>query len=91
MPLIPHVEDSAVRDWKSDHMVSCSFCLASRKPDPHLVIVSLVNGSHDRAICETCIKGAVVAATREYRRLAERNKTPPSGPNDPKRKRVIKQ
>ncbi len=79
--------DSQVRDWQSEHMQSCIFCDSGRRPDPNNVIVSMVKTSGSPAICELCVKGAVIAVTREYRRLADRK---PPNKHDPKARRTMK-
>ncbi len=82
--------DVDVKQWKSEYMIPCSFCIGTRTPDPDNVIVSLEMGNDTVAICNTCIKGATCAAAREFRRIADRSKEPPSKPTDPKKKRTIK-
>lgn len=85
------INDSEVKQWKSEYMVPCSFCIRTRQPDPTQVIVSLEFGNDTVAICEVCLKGAGCAVVREYRRAEDRKKPPnPSKPTDPKRKRTIK-
>ncbi len=88
MKLILKVNDSEVKQWKSEYMIGCSFCPATRKPDPDTVIVSLETGNDSLAICEVCLKGANCAAPREYRRQTERKK-PPSKPTEPRKRRTI--
>lgn len=90
MPLILKKNEADVKQWKSEHMIPCAFCIASRVPDPNHVIVSLESGNDTISICEVCIKGATIAIVQEYRRLTERFKKPPSKPTDPKRKRTIR-
>lgn len=94
MPLTLKVNDSEIREWKSEFMIPCQFCISSRVPDPSNVVVSLVHGNDTISICELCIKGAGQAVVREYRRVADAKKPPSKpkgpGPNDPKKRRVIK-
>jgi hypothetical protein len=82
--------ETPVPDFKSEIVNACSFCQSTRTPDPNNVIVSLVESSSivamSQAICETCLRGAVCAASREFRRLSERNKKPPSGPKSKAKK-----